>query len=113
MEKFTWTVNHFSKVKTEIQSAQQIQIDEITEAGLVFKYHRPLEIGSFRRFYLWTPNEVELRDYHANCNYYEEVKDGKNTFYNHHFVFFAMKDYYLKNIRLWVRENYIQSKSKG
>ncbi|OYZ22881.1 MAG: hypothetical protein B7Y39_07370 [Bdellovibrio sp. 28-41-41] len=112
MEKFTWTVNHFNKVKTDIQSAQQIQIDEISEAGIVFKYHRPLEIGSFRRFYLWTPNEVELRDYHANCNYFEEVKDGKTTVYNHHFVFFAMKDYYLKNIRLWVRENYILSKSK-
>lgn len=112
LEKFTWTVNHFNKVKTDIQSAQQIQIDEISEAGLVFKYHRPLEIGSFRRFYLWTPNEVELRDYHANCNYFEEVKDGKTTVYNHHFVFFAMKDYYLKNIRLWVRENYILSKSK-
>jgi len=112
MEKFTWTVNHFNKVKIDIQSAQQIQIDEISEAGLVFKYHRPLEIGSFRRFYLWTPNEVELRDYHANCNYFEEVKDGKTTVYNHHFVFFAMKDYYLKNIRLWVRENYILSKSK-
>lgn len=112
MEKFSWTVNHFNKHKTEIQSAQQIQIDEISEAGLVFKYHRGLEIGSFRRFYLWTPNEVELRDYLASCNYVEEVKDGKNVVFIHHFVFFAMKDFYLKNIRLWVREAYIQSKSK-
>lgn len=112
MEKFAWTVNHFKRTNTEIQSAQQIQIDEISEAGLNFKYHRPLEIGSFRRFYLWTPNELELRDYHASCNYHEEFQDGKNVVYNHHFVFFAMKDYYLKNIRLWVRENYIQSKSK-
>ncbi len=112
MEKFTWTVNHFSKSKAEIQSAQQIQIDEISEAGLVFKYHRALEIGSFRRFYLWTPNEVELRDYLASCNYVEEVKEAKGVTYNHHFVFFAMKDFYLKNIRLWVREAYILSKSK-
>lgn len=112
MEKFSWTVNHFNKNKTEIQSAQQIQIDEISEAGLVFKYHRALEIGSFRRFYLWTPNEVELRDYLASCNYVEEVKDAKGVTFNHHFVFFAMKDFYLKNIRLWVREAYIQSKSK-
>lgn len=113
LEKFNWTVTHFNKVKGEVQSAQQIQIDEISEAGLVFKYHRPLEIGTFRRFYLWTPNELELRDYHASCNYHEEVRDGKNVVYNHHFVFFAMKDFYLKNIRLWVRENYIQSKSKN
>lgn len=111
-EKNTWTEAHFNKTKVELQSAQQVQIDEISEAGLVFKYHRALEVGSFRRFYLWTPNEVELRDYLANCNYVEEVKDGKTVVYNHHFVFFAMKDFYLKNIRLWVREAYIQSKSK-
>lgn len=112
VERFTWTVKQFNGTKKEIQSAQQIQIDEISEAGIVFKYHRPLTIGSFRRFYLWTPNELELRDYHASCNYFDEFKEGKNVTYNHHFVFFGMKDFYLKNIRLWVRENYILSKSK-
>ncbi|MBL7545908.1 MAG: hypothetical protein JNL11_18970 [Bdellovibrionaceae bacterium] len=112
LEKFAWTVKHFNTTQKDIQSAQQVQIDEISEAGLIFKYHRTLEVGSFRRFYLWTPNEFELRDYHANCNYFEQVKDGKTVFYIHHYVFFGMTDFYLKNIRLWVRENYIQSKSK-
>ncbi len=112
LETNLWWIKHFSDLKKEIQSAQQIQIDEISEAGLAFKYHRSLSVGSFRRFYLWTPNEQELRDYHANCNYFEEVKEGKTINYVHHFVFFGMKDFYLKNIRLWVRENYIQSKSK-
>jgi hypothetical protein len=112
MDKGAWTVLHFNDVKKEIQSAQQVQIDEISEAGVSFKYHRPMEVGTFRRFYLWTPNELELRDYHASCNYYEEFKEGQKVTYNHHFVFFGMKDFYLKNIRLWVLENYIQSKSK-
>lgn len=113
LERFAWTVKHFNEDKEGIQSAQQIQIDEISEAGLVFKYPRPLSISSFRRLYLWTPNEFELRDYHASCNYVEEIKEPNKTVYNHHFVFFAMKDFYLKNIRLWVRENYIQSKLKN
>ena len=51
-------------------------------------------------------------DYHANCNFTEELKEQKGTFV-HHFVFFGMKDIYLKNIRLWVRDNYIQNKSKN
>ncbi len=112
MDANQWGLKHFSDTKKEIQSAQQIQIDEISEAGLAFKYHRAMPVGTFRRFYLWTPNETELRDYHGNCNYFEELKEGKNVSYIHHFVFFGMKDFYLKNIRLWVRENYIQSKSK-
>lgn len=107
-----WDQNQFLIRSKEIQSAQQIQLDEVSEAGLFFKYHRPLEIGSFRRFYLWTPDETQLLDYHANCNYTEEIKEQKGTFF-HHFVFFGMKDLYLKNIRLWVRENYILNKSKN
>lgn len=107
-----WRPSHFVQKTKEIQTAQQVQLDEISEAGLIFKYHRPLSVGSFRKFYLWTPNETELLDYLANCNYTEELKDQKGIFL-HHFVFFGMRDIFLKNIRLWVRENYIQNKSKG
>lgn len=108
----SWDKQQFIPRLKEIQTALQIQIDEISEGGLFLKYHRPIPIGSFRRFYLWTPNETELMDYHANCNYTEELKEQKGTFV-HHFVFFGMKDLYLKNIRLWVRDNYIQNKSKN
>lgn len=111
-DKKLWSKDYFTIKEKEIQTAQQIQLDEVSEAGLFFKYHRALSIGSFRRFYLWTPDETKLLDYHANCNYTEEVKEQKGSFL-HHFVFFGMKDLYLKNIRLWVRENYIQNKNKG
>lgn len=107
-----WRPEYFIQTKNEVQSAQQIQINEISEAGLTFKYHRPLELGSFRRFYLWTPNELELMDYIASCNYFEELKEGLKKSYFHHFAFFGVTDIYLKNIRLWIRENYIQQKSK-
>lgn len=111
-DKNNWDKFQFVAKQKEIQSAQQVQIDEISEAGIIFKYHRPIEIGSFRRFYLWTPKETELLDYHANCNYIEELKEPKGSFL-HHFVFFGVRDIYLKNIRLWVRDMYIQSKSKN
>lgn len=112
VDKKQWDQNQFLTKSKEIQTAQQIQIDEVSEAGLFFKYHRAIDVGSFRRFYLWTPDETQLLDYHANCNYTEEIKEQKGTFL-HHFVFFGMKDLYLKNIRLWVRENYILNKSKN
>lgn len=112
VDKRQWDQSLFLVKSKEIQTAQQIQIDEVSEAGLLFKYHRAIDVGSFRRFYLWTPDETQLLDYHANCNYTEEIKEQKGTFL-HHFVFFGMKDLYLKNIRLWVRENYIQNKSKN
>lgn len=112
LDKRQWDQHQFIAKSKEIQTAQQIQIDEVSEAGLFFKYHRALDVGSFRRFYLWTPDETQLLDYHANCNFTEEIKEQKGTFI-HHFVFFGMKDLYLKNIRLWVRENYILNKSKN
>lgn len=95
-----------------VQVANPIEVTEISEGGAILKYNRAMTIGSFRKFVLWSPSETELLEYTGTCNYTEAV-EGEDPHVLNHFVFFGMKDVFLKNIRLWIRDNYIHSKEKA
>ncbi len=90
--------------------ANPVSITQISEAGIILKYYRALGIGSFREFILWRPEEIDTPEIIGTCNFAEKEKGG-DEFLNH-FVFFGMKDHYLKHIRLWLREAYIKQKEK-
>ena len=94
-----------------LKVANPVEITEISEAGLIMKYPRSIGIGSFREFILWRPRELETPEIIGTVHYAEEDKGTPGTFLNH-FVFFGMKDQYLKHIRLWLLDVYIQTKEK-
>jgi len=98
--------------KAQVYVANPVDIVSISEGGLVMKYHRSLSLGSFREFILPTNSNGDFLNYIATCNYCEENDDEKNP-HLVHFVFFGVKDLQLKNIRLWIRENYVQAKEKA
>lgn len=95
-----------------LRAANPVTISEISEAGFVMQYKRAISIGSFREMLLWQPYEVGAPILLSNCNFTEEVP-GKKDEFNCHFVFFGMTDHFLKNIRFWIRDNYILSKEKS
>lgn len=92
-----------------LKVANPVEITEISEAGLVLKYYRAISIGSFREFILWRPSETDNPEIIGTVNFTDKDQNNGEFFYNH-FVFFGMKDFYLKHIRLWLREAYIRSK---
>lgn len=92
-----------------IKAANPVKVSELSEAGFVMQYYRPISIGSFREMVLWQPYEIGAPELLSNCNYTEE-KQGEKGVFNCHFVFFGMTDHFLKNIRVWIRDNYILSK---
>lgn len=91
-----------------IHSSNPVQLKEVSEAGLVLQYYRELPIGTFREFILWMPNEVNTPTLLGQCNFVEFDKEKK--VYNCHFIFFGLKDFHLKHIRLWILHNYIEGK---
>ncbi|WII71589.1 hypothetical protein QJS83_14055 [Bdellovibrio sp. 22V] len=97
--------------KSTLKVANPVEITQISEAGLVLKYYRAISTGAFREFVLWRPEEVDTPEIIGTVNFTEKDK-GADYFLNH-FVFFGMKDMYLKHIRLWLREAYIKAKEKG
>lgn len=99
------------KDNSALKVANPVEITQISEAGLILKYYREMSIGAFREFVLWRPEELETPEIIGTVNYTEKDKAGGQHFLNH-FVFFGMKDYYLKHIRLWLREAYIKAKEK-
>ncbi|MGE9744149.1 hypothetical protein [Bdellovibrio bacteriovorus] len=99
------------KDNSALKVANPVEITQISEAGLIMKYYREISIGAFREFVLWRPEELETPEIIGTVNYTEKDKGGGDYFLNH-FVFFGMKDYYLKHIRLWLREAYIKTKEK-
>jgi hypothetical protein len=100
------------RFKEQIKVANPIEVTELSEAGLVLKYHRPLPLGSFREFVLWREHEVGTPEIIATCNFVEPDEADK-TKQKCHFVFFGMTDAFLKHIRVWIRDNYVHSKQKG
>jgi hypothetical protein len=100
-----------SASKEMIQAANPVEIAEISEAGIVINYTRSINLGAFRKF-VFPKNEsnIILR-FLSNCNYSTEHPTEKGQF-QIHFVFFGITDLYLKTIRLWILENYVQSKQE-
>lgn len=93
--------------------ATPVRISEISEAGFVMEYYRPIPLGSFREVVLWQPYEVGALELLAAVNYTEEIPGQKPT-YKVQFVFFGMTDKYTKEIRIWILENYVLGKeNKG
>nr|HPI39555.1 hypothetical protein [Pseudobdellovibrionaceae bacterium] len=88
-----------------------VETIDLSEAAINFHSTKMLQIGSFRKFILTSENEVDLMEILGKCHYIKENKE-KET-YEHQFNFFALNDAYLKAIRLWIRNTYIQSKEGG
>lgn len=104
-------VVHEKRQAKVIRAASPITIDEISEALVVFNYHRPLEIFSFRDFILWQPNELEAPQLSGvvNACLAGDEKTPSRIF----MTFFGVRDDQLKAVRLWIRNNYIAQKEKG
>jgi hypothetical protein len=100
----------YLKQLVEAKVANPVEITQISEAGLVMKYHRAISTGAFREFILWRMEEHQNPEIIATVNYSEENKNAEG--YLNHFVFFGMKDAFLKHIRLWLVDAYIKSKEK-
>ncbi len=96
--------------KELIRVANPVEVAELSEAGLIINYYRPISLGAFRQFVLSKPADTFF-EYRAVCNYTCEHPSEKDLHQNY-FVFFGVTDLYLKNIRLWIRDNYVQSKQK-
>ena len=94
------------------KAATEMQVEEVSEAGLITRYYRSVSIGAFREFVLWHPYEIGAPEMIATCNFVEQDTGEKKDF-KLHFVFFAMSEVFLKQIRLWIRDTYVMSKEKG
>lgn len=99
------------KNESLLKVANPVEITQISEAGLIMKYYREISIGSFREFILWRPKENEIPEITGTVNFTEKDLSGSGYFLNH-FVFFGMRDHFLKHIRLWLREAYIKTKDR-
>ena len=98
-------------INRPIKVANPADITEISEAGLVLKYHRTMAIGSFREFILGNFDALDNPEVLGTVNFHEPAQGEEGGFLNH-FVFFGVTDLYLKYIRLWLRESYIKGKDQ-
>lgn len=99
------------KDQTPLKVANPVEITQISEAGLILKYYRQMSIGAFREFILWRPQELQTPEITGTVNYTEKA-EGQDYYLNH-FVFFGMKDHYLKHIRLWLLDAHIKTKDQS
>ncbi|MES3036863.1 MAG: hypothetical protein V4736_03070 [Bdellovibrionota bacterium] len=90
-----------------IQSGNPVDVVEVSESGIFITYAKPMKIGTFRKFLMLLDKEATNTPFTATCN---SIKKNEKGEYVHHFVFFGMTDAYLKRIRLWIRNTFIEKK---
>lgn len=100
----------------EIKTSRDVKISEVSEAGIVLKYNREIPIGEFRSFYLPIENSLELLEFTARCHFSKKsegavTKDTKDEGFSSWFTFFGLSDHYLKYVRRWIRQYYVEQKS--
>jgi hypothetical protein len=96
--------------KELIRVANPVEVAELSEAGLVINYYREIEVGAYRKFVFARRGESFIEDL-AVCNF-SVVHPTEKELFQCHFVFFGSTDDQLKSIRLWILENYVQSKQE-
>jgi hypothetical protein len=106
LERISLTTVELSET---LKTVNPVTVTEISEAGFIMEYYRSIQIGNFREVVLWQPYEIGAPELLATCNFVEE-NAAKKGVYNCHFVFFGATDYFLKHIRVWIRDNYVLSK---
>jgi hypothetical protein len=97
--------------KELIRVANPVDVAELSEAGLIINYYRQISLGAFRYFVLPTKQQDSFSEFLANCNYSQPHPSEKDLF-QVHFVFFGVTDLLLKQIRVWILENYVNEKQK-
>lgn len=99
------------EVEGPLKVAHPAQALQISEAGVIVRYDFGLQIGDFRRFSLWRGDSIPYSEILGTVNFTEEKVDEKG--FLNHFVFFGIRDKQLKNLRIWMRENYVKEKKSA
>ena len=102
--------------KEKMKVANIVKISEICELFVTITYARELPFKSFREFVFIGEDETQAIELPGFCHFVDKTgaskgQDGKMSI-THQFVFFAMTDHYLKQIRLWLLQNYISKNQK-
>ena len=110
-------VNEVASVSTseKVKAANQVKISEICELYVNVTYSRELPYGTHRDFVFMNEDENQITELPAFCNFAEKVKPkagDKTESYFHQFIFFGMTDHYLKQIRIWLLQSFIQQNKR-
>jgi hypothetical protein len=95
--------------KETVKAVYPVRVSEISEAGFVMTHSYNMPVGSFREVVLWQPYQIGSPELLCTCNYVEALENEKGM-YKCQFVFFGISDFFLKNIRIWIRNTYVHSK---
>lgn len=103
-----FVIRSIAHVET-VKAVYPVKVHEISEAGFTLTHEYNIDVGSFREVVLWQPYQISSPELHCTCNYVEESQNKKGEFICQ-FIFFGISDYFLKNIRIWIRNTYVNSK---
>jgi len=109
---------HLINVSTreKMKAALKVKISDICEVSVNFIYNRELPLRTFREFIFLTEDETKLTELRGICHYTEKAQStepGAGPSFFHQYMFYGMTDHYLKQIRIWLLQNYIVTHQKG
>ncbi|MFK8138482.1 MAG: hypothetical protein AB8E15_08990 [Bdellovibrionales bacterium] len=105
-------LSYFTNSHNAILSTH-VQMKEVSEHGITIKYKIPFKEGTFMRFISTTFYMDNGDPIIGRCYFSEQMEGDDSSFYLSYFEFFGVTDEVFKRIRVWIRENYIESKQAG
>lgn len=110
-------INEIHSITTteKVKAASMVKISEICELYVNISYSRELPYGTTRQFVFMNEDENQITELPAFCNYAELIKPKpgeKTVSYYHQFIFWGMTDHYLKQIRIWLLQSFIQQNKR-
>jgi len=109
---------HLMNVATheKMKATSKVKISNINEISVSFIHYRALPLRTFREFAFITDDETKIIELRGICHYTEKAPaatPGAGPSFIHQFMFYGMTDMYLKQIRLWLLQNYIVQHQKN
>ncbi len=116
-QKFSLLVSKQGSYKKELYTMPTLQpvnvaynflIEDISEFGLILKSNRPYKTGEFVTFYSPVFKTEKRAEVIGKCYKYEKL--GSAEEYRSYFVFVAIGDTMRKQIRNWMKQEYVRKK---
>ncbi|MFN3455631.1 MAG: hypothetical protein ACK41T_11790 [Pseudobdellovibrio sp.] len=99
----------------KMKAANKVKISDLCELYVNLIYNRELPLNDFREVVFLSEDETQTVELPAICHYAEKSQSSdpkSGPSYLHQYVFFGMTDHLLKQIRLWLLQNYIAQNQK-
>lgn len=96
----------------EIKAVMPVQITQASENHVEFSYHRSLPLNEIREFAIHGDEALIHTEIKGRCQFVQKNNNNKELPFSHQFLLLGQKDFYTKQMRIWMHRLYVNEAEK-